>query len=271
MVDSVMTYIGDRNFYLEIAKGNVPGHDLVHKFGRNQGIPNGSWEVINTVGTAGLAPLGIHLQTAATMRVKAGGDAADTAAGNNAREITIEGLDSNWDEVSEAVATAGAGASAATSASFIRVNRAYVSSVGTYGESNNANVTIEDSGGAADMILISNSLGQTQDAQYTIPRLRYGFLTRVKFSVDAASAASHVNFIVWRRGNANDTSAPMVGGSARMLYWADGVTEHYEHIFHQPIRLDPYTDIWIEAIGNSGTAAVTADFDIILVDDDYVT
>ena len=41
-----MTYIGHSDFLIEVAKGNVAGHSLVHKFGRNAAVPNGSWEFV---------------------------------------------------------------------------------------------------------------------------------------------------------------------------------------------------------------------------------
>jgi len=32
------------DFLIEVQKGNVKGHSLVHKFGRNDAVPNNSWE-----------------------------------------------------------------------------------------------------------------------------------------------------------------------------------------------------------------------------------
>ena len=109
---------------IECAEGNTAGCRVVHKFGRNPSV-GAAKEIISTLATY-WQPI-----AAETVRVKAGGNANDTAAGSGCREITIEGLDGSWAEASEAEATAGASASTATTTTFIRVFRAYCSSMGT--------------------------------------------------------------------------------------------------------------------------------------------
>ena len=42
-----MSYIGNKDFLIEVQKGNVVGHSMVHKFGRNDAVPNGSWAFVN--------------------------------------------------------------------------------------------------------------------------------------------------------------------------------------------------------------------------------
>ncbi|GAG84533.1 unnamed protein product, partial [marine sediment metagenome] len=136
-------------------------------------------------------------QSAVAMRVKAGGNAADDTAGNGAREVTIQGIDSNFAELSEAVATAGASASAATSATFWRVHRAWVSASGTYTAANTANIVIEDSGSGADFLTITAEEGQSQIAGFTIPAGKTGYLVSVHVTVSAGNLkTSNVKCIV---------------------------------------------------------------------------
>src|SRR6056300_684819 len=99
-----MTYITNKEFLIEVQRGNVAGQTMVHKFGKNATVPNGSWAHIS------LTPFDTanFRQSAISMRVKAGGDAADTVAGAGARTVTIQGIDSNFDEASETVDLAGA-------------------------------------------------------------------------------------------------------------------------------------------------------------------
>lgn len=35
-----MSFFGTQDFYLEVVKGNVPGHSIVHKYGMNPNVPN---------------------------------------------------------------------------------------------------------------------------------------------------------------------------------------------------------------------------------------
>lgn len=92
------------------------------------------------------------------MRIKAGGNAADTAAGAGAREVTLIGLDASGNVVTEAIATNGISASSATTNSFIRLYRAYVSASGTYATaaagSHTAAIVIENSAGGTDWLTI---------------------------------------------------------------------------------------------------------------------
>lgn len=252
-----MTYITNRDFLIEVQKGNVAGHSIVHKFGRNDAVPNGSFELIALLSTTPT-----FLSAATTVRIKAGGDAADTAAGAGAREVTIVGIDDNLAEVSEAVATAGASASSATTASFWRVYRAYVSAVGTYGVANTGAITIENSGGGTDLILIGAGEGQTQYGAYTIPTGKTGYFLSSLLTVDGIQSA---DFRFCQRRNFNDVSAPM--SSVRLLNYWDGIDAPFAFVPRSPAVFPALTDVWWEAQGSGGVTQVSIDFEILLVDD----
>ena len=252
-----MSYIGAKDFLIEVQKGNVAGHSMVHKFGRNDAVPNGSWAFINLLGFTAWP-----LSAATTVRVKAGGDAADTAAGNGAREVTVQGIDDSGDEVSEAIATAGAGASAVTTALFWRIHRAWVSSAGTYGAANTAAITIENGAGGTDLIQIAIEEGQTQFAGFTIPTGKTAYLLSLHLSVDAGKAA---DFRVFTRDDITDTVAPMK--SKRLKLYFDGVLGEVAYVPRGPeLSINALADIWVEAQGSAATEA-SADFELLLVDD----
>jgi len=251
----------DKDFYAEVAKGNVLNHSLVHKFGRNDNVAISTWEPVTQLGT-------INWRTsAATMRVKVGGNAADTAAGDNAREVVIQGIvvDSNGNltEGSEAVATAGASASAATTLTFWRVHRAWVSATGTYGAANLGAITIEDSAGAADQIIIAAAEGQSQFAAYTIPEGYTGYMISVSVTVDSNKVA---NIRCFAREAFDTVAAPMQ--APRIKFHWDGVVGAFNF---QPVGptsfLPEKTDVWFEAYGDGGAIEASVDFEILLVKD----
>jgi hypothetical protein len=91
------------DFYLEVHKGNVTGHSIIHKFGHNTAIPT-TYTPVTSIGSYPTP----QVSGATTLRIKAGGDANDTAAGTGAREITLIGVDETGAEVTETLATAGA-------------------------------------------------------------------------------------------------------------------------------------------------------------------
>jgi hypothetical protein len=247
-----------QEYFIEAARGNIPGASFVHKFGRNDAVPNGSWAHVS------LTPFAItnFRQSAVAMRVKAGGNAADTAAGAGAREVTIQGLDSNGDEASEAVATAGAAASSATTTTFWRVYRAWVSAAGTYTAANTGAVVIEDSGGGADFITIAAGEGQTQYAGYSIPSGKTGYLLSVHVTVDSNKTA---NVRMFTRDNLTDVSVPV--DSVRLKLFWDGLQQNFRFVPKGPeLTLSALTDIWFEAYGDGAVSTVTVEFEILLID-----
>lgn len=248
-----------RDFLIEVQKGNIAGHSIVHKFGRNATVPNGTFEGVNQLSTT------FNFLTAATtVRVKAGGNAADTFNGAGARGVTVEGLDDTGAFAIETIVTAGASASSATSTSFWRVFRVYVSSCGTYGASNTAQIIIENSGGGTDLISIATGEGQSKYGAYAIPLGKTGYLLDVLVEADAAKAA---DFRVCTRADLTDASSAPFAGVRVMLYF-DGVLGQATIDPHSPIfSLPALSDIWVDAEGGGAGTEVSCDFEILLVDD----
>jgi len=252
-----MTVILDRDFLIEVQKGKIAGHSMVHKFGRNDAVPNGSWAFVTLLGHTAWP-----LSAATTVRVKAG-NAADTAAGNGAREITVQGIDDSFNEVSEAVATAGESASAATTASFWRIHRAWVSAAGVYGAGNTAAVVIENSGGGTDLIQIAVEEGQTQFTGWTVPTGKKAYLLSLHVHVDARK---YTNIRVFTRDDIDDTSAPVK--SKRLKLFFDGVIGQYTYKPRGPeLVVNAKADIWVEAWGDGAVAEVACEFELLVVDD----
>ena len=253
-----MTYLSNRDFLTEVQKGNVAGHSMVHKFGRNDSVPNGSWQFVNNLGFTAWP-----LSAATTVRIKAGGNAADDLAGAGAREVTVQGIDSTGAESSEAISTTGASASAITATSFWRVHRSWVSAVGTYGAANTGAVVIENGTGGTDLIEIAAGEGQTQFAGYTIADGKTGYLLSIHCHV-ASNKQAKVR--VFTRANYDDTSAPM--DSKRLRLFFDGVAGDTVYKPTGPeLSIAGKSDIWVEAYGDGATADVSADFELLLVDD----
>ncbi len=253
-----MSYFGSTDFLVEVIKGNIPGHALVHKFGRNGAVPSNSWAFISLLGITGWP-----LSAATAVRVKAGGDAADDAGGNGAREITVKGLDDSFNEVTEAIATAGALASLVTTTLFWRVHRAWVSAVGVYGAANTAAVVIENGGGGTDLIQIATEEGQTQFGGWTVPVGKTAYLLSAHLHADTNKST---NVRMLTRGNIDDTSAPMTARRLKLFF--DGVAGGLPFVTRSPGKgLPGKTDIWWEAFGDGAVSEVSVEFELLVVDD----
>ena len=246
---------------IDICLGRIADHTFVRKFGANSSVSTSEEIIWNNSGT-----YQGFLTSATAVRVASGGDANDTAAGTGAREVTIVGLDENWEEATEAVATAGGSASGNTTTTFIRVFRAYVSSSGTYGNgltgANAGNIVIEDSGGSNTLAQIGTGLGQTELAVYTVPASKTLLLRRVEVTV-AGNKPATVKF--FQRQNADDTSAPVQ--SRRIVQQFDELEGEDVAEYRYTESFAAKTDVWFTAAAVSGTSAADAVFYGVLIDD----
>ena len=245
---------------LDTSRGVFPSREVVFKFGANPTVAAGVTEAVTYLGTLNL------LTAASPVRIKSGGNAADTAAGAGARQITIEGLDSSFNRISETLATAGASASAATAQSFIRVYRTYVSQTGAYGSlatgANTGDITVENSGGGTDLLAIRAGRGQSQYGAYTIPAGYSAYLTEVDATVEGGKAT---DIYMYQRPDADIVTAPY---SAKRLVMAfKGLAGDATRDLDSYIRFLPKTDIWFEATGAAGGSSCSVEFQLTLLRD----
>ena len=252
-----MSGLGE-DFYTEVKKGNVDGHVIVHKFGRNAAVANGVWENISLLSAASS-----FLSAATTVRVKAGGNAADDTAGAGAQAITVVGIDTTLAEVEETIVLAGASASAASAASFWRPYRMYIADgrAGAYGGANTGIITLENSGGGTDLIQIDADTGQSQFGAYTVPIGKEAYWLSAHVMVDASKPAD-IRF--FQRRNFDDVTTPFE--PKRLINFWDGVSGHMNFKPRSPGGPFPAgTDLFWEAQGSGAGTEVSIDFELLLV------
>lgn len=257
-----MSYIGTSDYYAEVVKGNIAGASIVHKFGQNNSIGT-SFEPVTRLGIYQTP----QAASATTLRIKAGGNANDTAAGTGAREVTLEGIDENGDVCSEAIATNGFLASAATTCTFMRLYRAYVSASGTYATATNGShdgeIVIENGSGGTDWGDINETdfpKSQTEIGAYTIPVGYTGYLIGAFGFSDSAKTTE---LIFFKREGILDTAAPYE--AMRVVFEERLEGGEFTVDPKAPILLGTGCDVGFLAKVNTGTAEVEVDFEILLV------
>lgn len=213
---------------LEIAKGEIKGHSLVHKFGA-------------TLLTTTIKPVtqsGFYRtpQTATALEMLST-DAADGVGGIGARQVTIIGLDSSWNEIEQVVTMNGTTA-VAIPISLTRVYRLYVSSTGTYssatdGSSHVGDILVRESGGGDSWAMIENTplpMGQSQIGVYTIPIGYTAFVVSKSIFVDTTKV---VDLYFFYRDNCDDVTVPY-SGVRRLIERELGITGGFTRLFKTP-------------------------------------
>lgn len=251
--DTAMTRTTD--YSLDQAQGLYAGEELHREVGFHSSVGT-TQQLISNLEVA-FASYDGFLTAATTVRVKAGGNAADDAAGNNARTIEVEGLDANWERQTATITLAGASASSATTETWIRVDHLEVLTVGTYGAVNAGDIVVETSDGTKDLCKISAGHTISENCVETIPAGVDGYLEALSITVEGAK---EVAIEIWKRENADDITAPMT--PAILLERYNGLTGDVQHAFRQYHVLPPKTDVWAVATGPSGGAAVTLAMEI---------
>lgn len=260
-----MSYFGSTDWYQRVSQGLVPKYTLVDKWGRNSSVGT----VLEPIISETLAGSFWQPTTGSTIRVKAGGDAADASGGAGARTIVVEGLDDSYASASETITLAGVAASASTTTVFTRVHRAFVVTVGAYNGSNTAEIVVENTAGSVDIITISahaGGQGQSLHAQYSAPANTQVWLLNMFYSVDSTKTNDvHIRAL-------DDISTVTVPfGARRTLIEFEGVKTNIDFTPTAPIKINKPgitspLDIWIEGAVGATTSIVTARMQLLLFD-----
>lgn len=246
---------------VQVSRGNVLNSEVRHIFGMadvsTTMVPVSDALVYRTPQVSG----------ATALRIKAGGNANDTATGSGARSITLTGLNADGDMISETIATNGASASSATDSQFIRLFEVVVADSGAYGSqsagSHAGDITIENAAGGTDWAKIPvNSFPNSSTAigSFTIPKGYKGLIEGITVSIEGAKSA---DVLMLQRSNVLQSSAPY-SPVRRMQEWI-GLTDQFTDTFTMPFVYDELTDVGMLAKVNFGTAYVTLQMDILLL------
>ena len=246
---------------VQVSRGNILNASVAQRKGL--ALVNTSFVPIADV----LAYRTPQVGAATALRIKAGGNASDTATGSGARSVRITGMDANGDVVTETLPTAGALASASTSHTFIRLFDAEVIDSGTYGNqaagSHVGDIVIENAAGTEDWATIPVNgfpTAKTSIASYTIPRGHTGFIEGISIAVEGTKL---VNILMLSRGGVLDTSAPYQP-IKREQEWI-GIANTFTDTFTMPLHFGELTDVGMLAKVSNGDGSVSVQMDILML------
>ena len=262
----VRWFPNNQDFYLELAKGNIPGHSFIHKFGYAPDYDQGDGFVtVHGLADNSLTKTQLVIQYSATAVI----DAIISSNNGDTQDYEIQGLDGNYNIVVQTITITGQ-TEKALDTPLLRVFR-----VKNMGVTNNAGhiYVYENTDGdttgvpdtAADIrAIIHAGDNQTHMAVYTIPNGKTGYMTNFYLSTHGANKSAVYDLDLFFRS---------FGGVFQLKHTSsssDSGTSHWGHTYKVPEPLAAKTDVEIQCnvIGTAVTAAsVSAGFSIILVDD----
>jgi len=233
--------------------GRRPGISYIEKFGRNSVVGSGTSEDIWDGG-------GIYDFPAVASKFDVVSTDAEDGAGTatGALTVSLQGLNENWEEITETVTLNGTTA-VATSNLFIRIFRMRIETAG----SNGTNIGVITADSQAEVLTaaqISAGKGQTNMALYTIPKGHRGFLKRWYVSLLRATGtnATAVDVDIFRRsfGGAWRSTQP-IG------FQNNGAGMH-AYDFYAPIEFSEKSDLVVNATPTAA-ADIAAGFTMIIL------
>lgn len=248
----------------ETAYVNASIRKPFRKYGHSGTITNGTSRDI-WHGSSALYPG--WLTAPERLRIKAGGNANDTANGTGARSVILEPHDANFvwqDDESVRLATNGASASAFTSGSFLRCVRAFVDTSGTYANGSNSGtnaglITIETESGI-EVAAIDVGDGQAEMSMFTVPAGYSLWLASVALQVDSGQAASLQMFY---RERANVVTAPF--SARRSAFTVTGVQGPSVIPLDYQLYFPEKTDLWWRATAGANNTTASAQYEGLLL------
>ena len=239
-------------FDLQVSRGQITGHTTVYKFGYSTVIDGALLPIWN------VATNRVYLTTAVAMTVSSSSANDTSPSGSGAHNVLIEGLDQNYNPISESIALAGQTA-VATTKSYLRIIGITVIDKGV----NGGNVgtiyvgtgTVTAGVPAVVHELIPPGFNKEASGVYTVPAgytayFRVGGLS----GQDTGSGYITGRLVISNQGSPFITSAVSVFTTGQVNY-----------DFPYPIAIPEKSDVEARAITSSGTNTITSYFGMILI------
>ena len=227
-------------FELQVSRGQITGHYRLHKFGFNPLI-NNSEETIWNVG-------GIYAYPSSAAKMTA---TSTDGANDEDVQVTIQGLDADYNQLSETVTLNGSGTQE-TNSFFLRVFRAFIE--GSQEPSGTINIT--NTGTTYARITLGEN--QTLMCVWTVPAGYTAYLLQkdVTCLTEANNKFGTLRLI-----------SKKLGGVFRTHDKFSLENAHTEIAYSTPIPFAEKTDIEVRAVGSSSNSGlhVSAALDIVYI------
>lgn len=245
-----MTQYLQDNLNLSISRGLIPNVTPIAKFGRNQDVDIGTEDIWGNGGTF------VPPTTAGVVNF-ASSSAADAAAGTGARTMSVQGLDGNYNQVSETITLNGTN-NVATSNSYFIINRCIVLTAGSGGT--NAGTITGTSTGSGTPAMITVVIGKAQ-SQFCIYQVPAGYSAYLMGFGGSYNGGATSNVVL-------ELFAKPFGGvynlkGALALAEAGSTGGHRDYV--DPLVFTEKTTIKLTATSDTANSDVIGNFDLIII------
>lgn len=239
-------------FGLQVARGQIQGHTAVSVFGYNPDVDTSEETVWPDGGTIP------HPTTASVLSISSS-SANDTSAGTGARTVYVEGLDGDYNVVSETVILNGQTA-VSTVEEYLYVNAFYVITAGSGGQNagniNAGTGTVTAGVPAVLYDIIAAGYNNRTTGHYCVPAGYTAYMVEGLFSSGQASGTTSVTGFLKQHGPDGILrvgSVATVNNSAAVF------------MFEMPYAVPEKNCIGATAIGAAANNAVSSFFNLVLI------
>jgi hypothetical protein len=240
------------DFNLQIARGQIQGHTGLIIFGYN---PDVDTTIESVWPDGGVVP---HPTVDSVLKISSS-SANDTSAGTGARTVYIEGLDGNYNVISETVTLNGQTA-VNTAGSYLYVNQFYVTSAGSSGHNEgtvNAGTGVVTAGVPAVLYdLIAATYNNRTTSHYCVPAGYTGYLNTGVFTAGQASGSTSITATLNQHGP---------DGLVRIGAVSTINNGSVQYDFSPPYVIPEKNCIGAQAYGSSANNSVSTYFNIVLI------
>jgi hypothetical protein len=253
IVSSVTRTGRNEPFELQVARGQISYHESFCQFGINTAVGTSNetvWIGSNTY---------TFPSSASVLKISSS-SASDTSAGTGARTVQIQGLDANYEAVSEAVSLNGQTAVNTTN-SYLRVNKMIVLTAGSGGTS--VGNIYAGTGDVTDGVpaVVVNQTGvlanETESGFYSVPAGHTAFINMWTMSSGNTTPDEWTRFTLRVR-----PFGGVFGIKAQYHIAASGI---YECKAAYPLPIPEKADLDILAATSDGSASASTQLQMVLI------
>lgn len=251
-VDSILR-VSSTPYYYHISDGTVPNHYTYRVTGYNNAVGTTLEDIAETSAAT------INLPTTAVAMEVISSSAEDSSAGTGTQVVEINGLDNNFNEITESVTMNGVGAVAFTKL-FRRINNFHSMMAGSTGASV-GNITLRGSGGGVTYSQITATQNMSMQCIYTVPANYAGFV--VGWSAGATTKDSKIIL----RATADWHNRKLTSIFLHQDVMVSSGNTTYK-TFDIPVRIPAKSDIKVSALALVAGAQVAASIELFIEDEE---